>query len=696
MILLTNEFVEVGLDEKTGALVHLLNRKTGYQAIHQPALALGLTMRIPVGQHRSHSAPSAMQQISDCQLKENGVVITYANIVGQDTGKLDISAQVDITLNGPDISFSVSIDNRTEYTIEEVAYPCLGGFKEPEGEGPFHARTPNMGANLTDMTLDDGFANPDYWGTDWPTVYKTYPDPDVSGPFLLLCGDTQGIYVGMHCYEPKLVSFVHEYKPGFSNSKDSRLLKDNEIPGVPAGFCLSVTRAPFIAPGEKMDLAPIVVSMFQGDWHQGVQPYIRWRKTWFKPVKRPSWLDDADCWMTLHINSPEGCKRYTYKELPDVMREAKKGGVKVLQLIGWARGGQDGDEPYQDTDPMLGTREELKQAIREIRDMGIRVLMMCKFKWADQSTDDFKKELMPYTMKDMFGSPVQFGGYAYQTLMQHVNGGSRRSGFGLCHLSKDYRAIALREFRKILDLEPDGILYDELGNPMLCCFDASHGHRPGECHHIGSLELAKEFYEEASKHNEDFFMAGEGPNDAMCQYYLGNYIRTFEGSVPHAPVWKFFNPDLYVATCLVGFDDREMVNLALTYGYAINYEPYNFKGRVNDVPLTRDYILQALALRKELKDYIWTGTFRHTEGAVVKNEGAPSCKFIYSLFINRKTGKQAVVVANQDAGNELVASVALVDGGKLSKAYYIGEDEPRQADGHIRLAPRSCCVLVEE
>jgi hypothetical protein len=703
MITISNNVLSLGFDPATGAILSFRRNGTspfdaGYEAIRQPKLALGLSMRVPTAEKRNRRVLSQNQKLSSYEILEDRKLrLIYQEAIDEAGLPLPIRTEILVELNGEEASFSMSIDNQTDCVVEEVAYPCLGGFSHPEGEKPFTASTAHFQGGMTSFSLSDGFPNPDYWGTDWPTVYRTYPMPEVSAPFILYTSDTQGIYVGVHDVKPNLVSFVHEYKPGYSDSKHSRLQRDGEIDGVPAGFCMSVTRLPFIASKEKLELPPVVISLFTGDWHQGLEPYLNWRKTWFQPVPRPQWVDDADCWITLHINSPEDCCRYRYTDLPELMRDAKKGGVKVLQLIGWARGGQDGDEPYQDTDPRLGTKEELKAAIREIEEMGIHVLPMCKFKWADQSTKEFKEELMPYTLKDIHQNPVQFGGYGYQTLLQNVAGGSRRSGFGLCHLSKEYRKIALRELRKILELEPSGIMYDELANPMLLCFDPSHGHRPGACHHVGSLDLAKEFYEEGKKRNPDFFMAGEGPNDAMSQYYLGSYLRSFDGgSEPiHTPIWKYLNPDLYIATCLVGSDDREMVNQCLTYGYAINYEPYNFKGKVSDVPKTKDYILSALDLRRKLKDTIWNGRFRHTQGVSVELVGN-SAEFIYSLFENRNTGDKAVVIANQERERSILVKPALKDGGSFSHLYFVGEETVCTPGETITVPPRSCCVLTQK
>ncbi|MGN1410155.1 MAG: DUF6259 domain-containing protein [Eubacteriales bacterium] len=691
---LSNRSVKIGFDEVTGAIVELTNLKTGYNFIRQPALALGLTMLVPIEEHRNNIALSENQKISEIVKGDDSAILKYGSIFCNMSGEMDISVEIEVRLEGESVTCNSTVVNNSPYIVEEFRYPCFGGISAPDNEDSILCQTMHFQGSINQLRLgNNGFGNPDYWGTDWPTWRKYYPSPDGCTPFMLMTGRKQGLYVGAHRYEPEFLEFLIEYKPGYLDCMHNRLVRDGDIPGVPAGYCVSVTQLPFIEPGETMQLSPIALQFYEGDWHEGIKPYMEWRKTWFKPVKRPKWLDDADCWMTLHINSPEGCCRHRYTELPDIMREAKKGGVKVLQLIGWARGGQDGDEPYQDIDPRLGTRQELKDAIAEIEAMGIHVLMMCKFKWADASTKEYWDELLPVTMKDIFGHPVYFGGYTYQTTLQNVAGGSRRSGAGLCHLSEDYRKIALREFDKILDLKPSGILYDELANPMMLCFDKNHGHRPGYCIHVGSVKLAEEFHNEAVlKCGDEFFMTGEGPSDVLNQYYLGNYIRSADTG--HAPIWKYMNPDLHIATCLVGFDDREMVNQCMTYGYAMNYEPYNFKGTPDDVPLTKKAVLEAQDIRMKLKDYIWNGIFRHTVGVKAERTGE-ICEFIYSLFENKENGRRAVVVANQDSAKTLEVDVTLADGRKSFTVYRPGTDETEPSDGKVKVAPRSFCVLVE-
>ena len=56
-------------------------------------------------------------------------------------------------------------------------------------------------------------------------------------------------------------------------------------------------------------------------------------------------------------------------------------------------------------------------------------------------------------------------------------------------------------------------------------------------------------------------------------------------------------------TAIIGFDAREGLNLALLYRYIISYEPYQFKGRLTDFPLTLAYGKKIDALRRKYREF---------------------------------------------------------------------------------------------
>ena len=695
-MILENSNISIELQQKKGVIVELIYRDLDWNIISQPGLASLWKLIVPVDGHRNNKIYAVEQKLSSIKkISANACELVWNGVHGNHSGRLDIIVIVNILLVEDEIHFQMTLENNSPYVIEEAWIPCIGGLRQPSNQPAYTSATVDMCGGFHTTTMGDGFPQAcGYWGTDYPTFIKTYGSPVAQIPFVILTNDITGIYIGMHSIDQDIVSFVHELRPGYTDSKHSRVPKTETLSGHYAGYVVSAALLPFIQPKSKKGLAKIVFRPFKGDWHEGIKTYKQWRKTWYKQRSQPEWIKDINCWMTLHMNSPEGCCRYRYNDLIEIAKDAKQYGVQLLQLIGWAIDGQDGAEPFQDTDDRLGTREELKEAIRQIEALGIRVLLMCKFKWMDASYKS--DEMYRHTAKDMYGNPAQFPGYAYQTITQQLEGASRRSGATLCQSSSDYRKFALKEFAKIVDLEPSGIVYDELMNDRLLCFDPEHDHRYGESNLKGEMLLAEEFYQYALKHRSDFLFAGESPTDALSQYYPVTYVRTEDrrwGDPIHKPVLRYINNDIKVATCLTGFDDREMVNQCMVYGYIINYEPFNFKGRMSDIKETALYGLQALALRKKLEDYIWRGKFLHTDGAVIKSE-QNDVEYIYSVYENN--GKKAIVIANQSDCRELNITLEL-DNKKSDYMSYEPETlSSKHSDGQITIAPRSLKILVEK
>ncbi len=82
---------------------------------------------------------------------------------------------------------------------------------------------------------------------------------------------------------------------------------------------------------------------------------------------------------------------------------------------GWHRGGQDGGEPCLDTDPGLGTWQELHDAIAQIQAKGVKMILFAKPVFADMSTDFYKEVLYKYACVDPYGNNYESGSFGYNT-----------------------------------------------------------------------------------------------------------------------------------------------------------------------------------------------------------------------------------------------------------------------------------------
>lgn len=333
---------------------------------------------------------------------------------------------------------------------------------------------------------------------------------------------------------------------------------------------------------------------------------------------------------------------------------------------------------------------ELKAAIAEIQAMGVKLILFAKFTWADRATPRFRNELRKLAIKDPYGDCNVYPGYQYQTATQFLDVNTKRL-IPMCFLSEDYLRLCEKEFAKILDLGADGLLFDEClhhGSTLLC-FDKSHGHRWGAPVYANDNLLIERFARIAAKRNPDFLFAGEACYDREMAVYHLSYHRS-ENKL-HLPLSRYSLPSSQYMTAVTGFDDRNMIAQCLLYRYVVSYEPYNFKGKLADFPLTLQYGRKMDALRTELRDYFWDGEFRHVLGAKVQSGGAPHHPF--SVFMNAKGGKPGIVVANYE--DRAVEISAEAEGAALARWRSIEDSSWKAFDGRMAIPARSCVVIIE-
>lgn len=465
------------------------------------------------------------------------------------------------------------------------------------------------------------------------------------------------------------------------------------LSGHPVHLLFEVIHFPFVGPGDSAHIGPVVVEPYHGDWHAGADMYRRWRSRWFRHPRKPEWLREVHAWQQIHLNNPEDDIRYRYADLVDIGVECAANGVSAIQVTGWTIGGQDSHNPSHDIDPRLGSWEDLRRAIAEIQRLGVRVILFAKFTWAGRTLPWYREELIHYATKDPYGDPHYYPGYAYQTATQLAD--INRYRFSpLCPLCPDWRRIAVREFLKTVRLGADGILYDENQHHggVRYCFDGQHHHRVPAHVFMGDALLARDFHRAAtSAGRPDFFFGGEGNYDRQFEYYHLSYFRV---DLNHVPIHRYVDPEAEMMIAVGGYNDRNMINLALMNRYIISYEPRNFKGRLREFPLTVSYGRKVDDLRRRYRAYLWDAEFRHTVGAKVTSEGQAYDD--YSVFVQRQTGRHPVVLVNFDHNHPASLSLELpgARGGSLVVVTPEHPD-PRPLRLPLTLPPNSAAVVLE-
>jgi hypothetical protein len=685
-VVLQDSELLVAFDKGSGAVTRLERKSTHWKIARQPELGVSFRLLAPLPHRRANFILGQNQRAARVEkVSDSKVELEWKDPVSEHGGVVPMTFTAAVTLENGVLTFGATLVNRSTLTIETIDYPYFGDMSAPALGGSMASEHMWYG-NLDNDPISPTFRNEKgYWGVDYPT--KTIESKQ--SLFCLIQAASQGLYVEMH--DPSqayLLEFTFEQHPGLSESLDSLAPQQEEISGLPVHLKFRTCHFVFTHPHSTKELVPVVLRAYDGDWHAGLDVYKKWRSTWFRQPHIAGWVKDVHSWLQLQIDGAEQDYAIPYRDLPKYIDECAANGVTAIQLVGWALGGQDGGDPSLDTDPGLGTWQELHDAIMHARSKGVKIILFGKPIWADLTTEYYKTELYKYAAIDPYGIPYQTGGYSYTTPTQLAGINNRRRAV-MDVQSPAYRDIATKEFQKTLDLGAAGWLFDEVCHhgTVEFSFSPNRGYASPGYIYGGDMPMAREFHAASDKVDPDFVHAGEGPQDWLMQYYPVSYFRINNGS---RAVCRYIDSQAQLIVAVTGIDDREMLNLILAYRYIISYEPYNFKGHVTDFPLTLAYGQKIDALRRKYKAWLWDAEFRDTFGASVTADGAHR----HSVFVTG-TGKRAVVVINQERGRALSASVHLPNPGTLVLATP-EQPDGKSTSGQWTIPPRSVAVVMEQ
>jgi hypothetical protein len=657
-VTLQDESLAASFDTDSGALTRLENKSTHWVIERRPELGISFQLNAPTSDQKDNFVLGRKQRAVEVKkISAQQVRLQWQNLASERGGVLPITLTAIVSLTNGVLTFDTTLENNSPLMVSTVDYPYLGDLNPPAKDLPMSSQH--------------------MW-------YGGLPSEDISqGPivmskqslFCLIQSTNQGLYAEMHDpTQPYLLNFV--FKPQ----------RDSILTGKPARVEFYTRHFIYAHPHTTVKLVPVVLRGYQGDWHAGLDCYKEWRATWFKEPHLPDWAKEVHSWTMLRMNSVEQDYLVPYTNLVNYAREWATNGVKAVQVVGWNKGGQDGDDPSQDTDPGLGTWQEFHDTIAQVQGMGVKVILFAKLNWADLTTSWYSNELYKYECTDQNGKRYEQGGYAYVTPTQLAGIGLHRRAV-MDFLDPDYRKIALNEFDKILALGSEGWLWDEVCHhaTALYTWAPNHGYTPPGYVYGGDLPLSAELRAAADKVSPDFLFSGEGPEDWLMQYY-----PVSETGVTAVPVCQYLDRHALMLAGVSGFDDREQLNMILLRRCVIQYEPFLYKGYLSDFPLTVAYGKKIDALRSKYKDYLWDGEFRDTLGAHVSANGS----FRYSVFV-ADGGKRAVVVVNQEFDKAITVEVNLPHPGKLALATPENPDAV-PTSGTLEIPARSAAVVMEQ
>ncbi|MBO0802688.1 MAG: hypothetical protein J2P25_06380 [Nocardiopsaceae bacterium] len=652
---LDNGRVRVEIDEEHGRIVGIGHAGLGIEVVTEPRLAENFRLLLPLPSRRGHYLAGRDQRLAgvtadgdSCRLTWNGLRCTDESCTDGDCagggrangdragGGFGIEVTQEIRLDGDDVTFRLEVVNRSPLAIEEASTVVLGGMGNDAERDGWRMHLPNHGGRGEEWRCYDTFPG-SYLGPAKPTWCRMYPG-QMSMPWLDVyhAPAGKGFYLGNHDPEVRLSAAWAELTPfttrGGPRGDAQYWPEPRHLDGEPAGMALAWNSFPFLPPGGTWQGPTVTLHFHDGTWWAAAEYFRSWYDARIAPERREtSWMSDEDAWQSTIISYPDGTVGYRFRDLPALARRAREAGINVLQIDGWDVGGIDRDYPDYSPDPRLGTADELRQALAECRDLGVRVMLFTNLQWVHGDTDWYAEELHKYVVRDPYGLVRNGMGWEYNTTLGQL--GQTVNWMYMANPSRpEFQRLICDQLHNVVRLGAPGTQIDKLLAMNQVDYAPDNPAPRDSAVPAGTLEALRLVHSRARQADPDFGIASEAHWDRAMPYLEASYSRFFD--MDHLPTFAAAFPEYRQSCCITGDFDYGLVNNCLRYGHIINVEARCLHGDAGDVPHLARYVAEALRVRRSLRDRIWDS--RLVDPAHARVHGAPSIR--YCLHRGRGTG----------------------------------------------------------
>jgi hypothetical protein len=390
------------------------------------------------------------------------------------------------------------------------------------------------------------------------------------------------------------------------------------------------------------------------------------------------------------MSNPEDVITCRFTDLPKIAADARKYGVTTFEIIGWNVGGNDRGFPQYTPDPRLGTEQEFKDALAEIRAMGLHPVIFTNIFQFDTSIPLYKKEFASYAIKGKWADDIRLEGWGYGTIGAHY-GFTKHNMTNVSPYHKKSLDLHIAQFEDLVRWGAEGIQIDKLlrngldFNPLLPVSpDRSI---------VGGMILGMEKTLEACrKINPDFALAGECTWDRSFQYLDVSYMRM--GAIDMHPALRYTFPEWTATIFAENPGDFNIMNNGMRYGLVWAMAPRHYNASMDEA-LTRplsEYVQELIRIRKKHRDILFHGRFLDAEGLVFDGDEHTR----YSVFEDMDNPEEkACVLVNFSNDNARVQ----VNGFEGSGSHKVEILQPFKADKKdtlplsMEIPPQTCAVL---
>ena len=190
--------------------------------LDRPGLGLSFRLLVPLPNRRNNNVFGEQQRVASVEPAPDGRSVRFAwdGVDSQHGGRLDIKLALTVHLTARQAIYTMTVDNRCPYIVENVYCPYLGDVQRPPSAEWFKTFVYQY-ASAQEWSIWPSFQNlRGYYGVDYPTQVSPWSASSGApmSPYILLRDADQGLYVGVDEPRPDLVAWHLELRPGYGES----------------------------------------------------------------------------------------------------------------------------------------------------------------------------------------------------------------------------------------------------------------------------------------------------------------------------------------------------------------------------------------------------------------------------------------------------------------------------------------------
>jgi hypothetical protein len=532
-------------------------------------------------------------EITDYVSDGNRLLLCYRIEVPQGNGSLGVSIR--LIHSGEEVTGSISAEVSGDMLLRRVQFPYMENREVYHFDNLLMSSPWGDNINRPIETIQQYCAGKDSsWIYDYVKcgeneVIYSYPSI-MSMQYMVLHNKARAFYLGCYSTGASTMTF------------NAKALGRSALG-------LSINHFPFLKNG-KWQSPECGISLLKGDWHSAADLYASHMRDKFNSPDNPAWMRAGTTgwngFVQIFMRKEGEEPTFRYQDLPSVYKRIQETGMDTLHVAGWNYNGFDTYYPDYDIDPLLGSEEELRNAIKKINAMGGRVILYTNGRLIDPNSGFYKKGGDECVCIGKDGNPY---------IERYNTSADFRVACPACDEYGTYLSIQTRKIAE--DFGANAIQIDQIScNHADFCYDTTHSHpTPASNFLTGVDKELKQIRRTHKEINPEFFTWCEGCHERFGQYYDVNQGHG-EGptwqlgeSIPEQ--FSYTYPDRWVTG-----ESSDIQQLCHTFVQGKPFDlPISSVDSEEYVRLLKDFI----KIRRAYPQYFYRGVFIDNVGFDVNN-----------------------------------------------------------------------------